>query len=141
MADDREVLREVWDGRVPACFTLASGEVETLTAPDSYYLMLPRQSYLPIVTDKVERFPKHWFHLPHLTSFQVKKHFSKFVKSDLQGNIMWFEFEGSPIRWHLPIGVIFDQAKLMNPDLVLPWTITAHFGKFPSTEIIKYETL
>ena len=53
MADDREVLREVWDGRIPACFSLASTQVETLTAPDPYYLMLPRQSYLPIVTDKV----------------------------------------------------------------------------------------
>ena len=27
MADDREVLREVWDGRVPAAFTLAAQEV------------------------------------------------------------------------------------------------------------------
>ena len=53
MADDREVLREVWSGRVPAAFSLLSGEVSTLTAPDPFYLMLPRQSYLPIVTEKV----------------------------------------------------------------------------------------
>ena len=53
MADDREVLREVWDGRIPAVFTLAASEVETLTAPEPYYLLLPRQSYLPLVTDKV----------------------------------------------------------------------------------------
>ncbi len=28
-------------------------QVETLTAPDPFYLMLPRLSYLPVVTDKV----------------------------------------------------------------------------------------
>ncbi len=28
-------------------------QVETLAAPDPFYLMLPRLSYLPVVTDKV----------------------------------------------------------------------------------------
>lgn len=42
MSDDRDVLRAIWDGRVSACFTLSSYEVETLTAPAPYYLMLPR---------------------------------------------------------------------------------------------------
>ncbi len=80
MADDREVLREAWDGRVPAGFSLASQEVETLTAPDPFYLMLPRMSYLPIVTDK------------------VRKHLAKFVSPELQEKPMWFEFEGAPVK-------------------------------------------
>ena len=53
MADDRDVLRAVWDGRVPAAFTLSPFEVETLTAPPPFYLMLPRQSYITVCTDKV----------------------------------------------------------------------------------------
>ena len=53
MSEDREILREIWDGRLPARFTLASTEVETLTPPDPYFLMLPRQTYLPLATDKV----------------------------------------------------------------------------------------
>ena len=53
MADDRDVLRAVWDGRVPAAFTLSPFEVETLTAPPPFYLMLPRQSYITICTEKV----------------------------------------------------------------------------------------
>ena len=118
MADDREVLREVWDGRIPACFTLASSEVETLTAPDPYYLMLPRQSLLPVVTDK------------------VKKHFSKFVSSALQDNVAWFESAGAPLKWHLPIGVLFDMEDSRS---VLPWAITVHFDKFPSEEILRYD--
>ena len=53
---------------------------------------------------------------------------------------MWFEFDGNPVRWHLPIGVLFDQALLLNPELDLPWPITVHFDKFPAGEILKFET-
>lgn len=53
MAEDREILREVWDGRVPVSVQLASEDCSTLSAPDSYYLMVPRLSYFPLVMDKV----------------------------------------------------------------------------------------
>ena len=43
MADDREVLRELWDGRLPIRFSLASDEVVSMEQPDSIYLMVPRQ--------------------------------------------------------------------------------------------------
>jgi hypothetical protein len=56
MSEDREVLREVWQGRVPACFNLSSEDVYTMAMPDPYYLMLPRLSYVTIVTDKVSTF-------------------------------------------------------------------------------------
>ena len=56
MAEDREILREVWDGRVPVCVQLASEDCNTLSAPDPYYLMVPRLSYLPLVMDKVSCF-------------------------------------------------------------------------------------
>ncbi len=122
MSDDREVLREVWDGRVPTCFTLAAPEVETLTAPEPFYLMLPRLSYLPVVTDK------------------LRKHFSRFVSTALQERTMWFEFEGIPLRWHLPVGVLFDQVCIINKELLPPWNITVHFDKFPNNEIIQFRS-
>ena len=53
MAEDREVLREVWQGKIPACFSLAVDDVYTMAAPEPYYLMLPRLSYVMLVTDKV----------------------------------------------------------------------------------------
>ena len=53
MAEDREVLREVWQGKIPACFSLAVDDVYTMAAPEPYYLMLPRLSYIMLVTDKV----------------------------------------------------------------------------------------
>jgi hypothetical protein len=53
---------------------------------------------------------------------------------------MWFEYKGSPLRWHLPIGVLFDQAIIANPDLALPWNVMVHFEKFLASEIIRYDT-
>lgn len=53
MANDREVLREIWEGKLPICFQLDSEEVYELRQPDPFYLMVPRLSYFPLVTDKV----------------------------------------------------------------------------------------
>ena len=56
MANDREVLREIWQGKVPVCFSLDPEDVYNLQAPDPFYLMVPRLSYFPLCTDKVSKF-------------------------------------------------------------------------------------
>jgi len=53
MANDREILRHVWEGKIPVCFHADPDEVVGLHQPDAFYLMIPRLSYLPLVTDKV----------------------------------------------------------------------------------------
>jgi hypothetical protein len=53
MAEDREVLREVWQGRIPVAFSLSSDDVHTMGQPDPYHLMLPRLSYITVIFDKV----------------------------------------------------------------------------------------
>lgn len=55
MAEDREVLREIWEGKLPVCFTLATEEVSIPVTPDPFYLMVPRLTYFPIVTEKVTK--------------------------------------------------------------------------------------
>merc|ERR1712001_242263 len=85
MGEDREVLREVWQGRIPTAFTLASEDVTSIS-PQTFYLMLPRLSYFALATDK------------------VKKYFSKFVNQDLVNEEIWFDFEDTPLKPHLPIG-------------------------------------
>lgn len=55
MANDREVLREIWEGKIPVCFQLDSEEVYDFQAPDPFYLMVPRLSYFPLCTDKVSK--------------------------------------------------------------------------------------
>lgn len=116
MADDREVLREVWDGRLPVCFNLASEEMNTIQQPDPYYLMVPRLSYFPLISDK------------------VRKHFARNVGQDGQECEMWLEFNGIPLKWHYPIGVLFD---IHGYESTLPWNLTVHFQKYPEGDLLR----
>nr|SVE84446.1 EOG090X0BB3 [Daphnia pulex] len=116
MAEDREILREIWEGRLPVCFTLATEEVSTPIAPDPFYLMVPRLTYFPLVTDKVRR------------------HFVRCVVPEKHDNEMWLEFERHPLKWHYPIGLLYD---LFVSNSELPWQITVHFDKYPDNKILK----
>lgn len=115
MADDREILREIWDGRLPVCFNLAEQELNTIQQPEPFYLMVPRLSYFPLVTDK------------------VRKHFARHVSPEHQDGELWLEYSGQPLKWHYPIGVLFD---LYAYDTALPWSLTVHFQKFPENELL-----
>ncbi|XP_037247201.1 autophagy protein 5 isoform X2 [Falco rusticolus] len=113
MTDDKDVLRDVWFGRIPTCFTLYQDEVTEREA-EPYYLLLPRISYLTLVTDK------------------VKKHFQKVMRQEEVSEI-WFEYEGTPLKWHYPIGLLFD---LHASNTALPWSITVHFKNFPEKDLL-----
>jgi len=122
MVEDREVLREVWEGRIPTAFNLSPDDVTTAISPETYYVMLPRMSYFALATDK------------------VKKYFNKFVSEDSINGEVWFSFQGNPIKLHLPIGVIYDQMKVEGTNLEAlgpPWKLTVHFGNFPEESILK----
>jgi len=114
--EDREVLQEVWSGRIPAMFTLSEEDCRD-TTPDPCYLMLPRMSYLPLATEK------------------VRKHFSSFLDGD--AGEMWFSYNGLPLRWHHPIGLLHDLLPgAAEQDGHLPWSITVHFSHFPVDQIL-----
>ncbi|WAR08600.1 ATG5-like protein [Mya arenaria] len=55
MGDDRAILRENWDGRIPVCFSLAEDEIEQ-EKPENVFAHVPRQSYFPLVTEKVSKY-------------------------------------------------------------------------------------
>ncbi|XP_050517968.1 autophagy protein 5 [Diabrotica virgifera virgifera] len=118
MANDREILREIWEGKLPICFRLDSEEVADVREPDPFYLMVPRLSYFPLVTDK------------------IKRHFLKYVDCEKSEQEMWLEYNGQPLKWHYPIGVLFDLS--FDKDEILPWNIIVHFDKFPEAEIFRF---
>lgn len=65
--------------------------------------------------------------------FQIRKQFSRHISTDKQDAEMWLDFNGIPLKWHYPIGVLYD---LSASDIQLPWNITVHFSKFPEKEIM-----
>lgn len=114
MAEDKEVLREVWEGRLPVCFNISCEEVTTMEQPEPCYFLVPRGSYFPLVIDK------------------VFVHFQKASNQD-DSKDMWLENNGQPLKWHYPIGVLYD----LYGSNQLPWNLTVHFKKFPENEVIR----
>lgn len=48
---------------------------------------------------------------------------------------MWLEYKGTPLKWHLPTGVLFDL--LAAPD-ALPWSLTVHLSGYPEKQLLPY---
>ena len=115
--EDLEVVREVWAGRVPAVISLAEADCGDCGQPPPCYLLLPRVSYLPLATEK------------------VSKHFSSLLAGQ-SADQMWFSYRGTPLRWHLPIGLLYDLTLLSPEPASLPWQLTAHFTQFPSDQLL-----
>ena len=45
MAEDREVLREVWEGKIPVCFQLAQEDIYTVDQPDPFFVSFIYMKY------------------------------------------------------------------------------------------------
>ena len=123
MATDREVLREVWEGKIPLCITIASGELNAIDEVESIYMMAPRCSYLPLCCERVAEV--------------CRKSQSASADESADSPEVWFEYNGVPLKWHLPIGVLFD---LHSDQHSLPWQLTAHCSNFPEGEIMRCQS-
>lgn len=45
MADDTEILREIWDGKIPVCFRLAENEWRSSEPEEIYVILFKKNSY------------------------------------------------------------------------------------------------
>lgn len=120
--DDKGVLRDVWFGRIPTCFSLYQHEI-TQREAEPYYLLLPRVSYLTLVTYQLKGKKKQRTQKKHVQKVTRQEDFSE----------IWFEYEGTPLKWHYPIGLPFD---LLASSSALPWNITVHFKSFPGRDLL-----
>lgn len=120
MGEDREILKEVWDGKLPICFRLSDEECSS-AEPEEIYLMVSRQTYFPLVLDR------------------VKVHFSDFVSSQLKTNELWLDYNGTPLKWYYFVGLLYDLYANNNDSTggTTPWTLNVHFGDYP-TDMMQY---
>lgn len=69
----------------------------------------------------------------------------------------WFSFEGVPLKWHLPIGLLYDLYAGADPaskgtaesedagwdiddqNSPLPWRIVVHFSDWPDEELVRLD--
>ncbi|KAG9416076.1 autophagy protein 5 [Aphanomyces cochlioides] len=112
-----KIGEQLWEGHVPVCFSIDASEITTLQVPRPYYAMVPRVSSLMT------------------TSENVINHFKDVAPPILSGQLsryVWFEFGGTPLKWQLPFGVLYD----MYGKHSLPWAITVHFQGYPSQHLL-----
>ncbi|VFQ99713.1 unnamed protein product [Cuscuta campestris] len=96
-----EAQKYVWGGAIPLQIHLHESEVTTLPLPPPALILAPRLGYLPLLAS------------------QVKPFFSGALPPGV--DTVWFEYKGLPLKWYIPIGVLFD---LLCAEPERPWNLT-----------------
>ncbi|RAL11389.1 autophagy protein 5 [Aspergillus homomorphus CBS 101889] len=131
------IQKAVWNGKLPLHITLAASESRTFDQTDPYLISYSRISYLPSL-------------LPRLRDFFA----SSLINPTSGPHEGWFSFEGVPLKWHYPIGLLYDLYAGADPaskggtdtDLLsaadedpLPWRLTVHFSDWPDEELVRLD--
>eukprot|EP01094_Clydonella_sp_ATCC50884_P007122 TRINITY_DN162_c1_g1_i1.p1 TRINITY_DN162_c1_g1~~TRINITY_DN162_c1_g1_i1.p1 ORF type:complete len:298 (-),score=109.47 TRINITY_DN162_c1_g1_i1:38-931(-) len=125
---------ELWKGELPIMLHMARDEVMTDAActPDPVFVMAPRLSYLPLACAAAVEYFRAAFAPPHIDG-------------------VWFECDGVPCKWQLPLGVLYDLMTVRRDARTkagaqqasgedaspLPWRLTLHFLAFPANLIMR----
>lgn len=110
-----EARKLVWMGAIPLQLQLDRSEVTTLPPPPPSLILAPRNGYLPLLVPV------------------IKPHFQSALP--IGQDTGWFDYRGLPLKWHIPIGVLFD---LLCFEPERPWNLTVHFRGYPS-DLIPYD--
>ncbi|GAA29307.2 autophagy protein 5 [Clonorchis sinensis] len=158
MPEDENVLRSIWEAKLPVCFKLAQEDlVREDHVPVPFYMFVPRVSYFPLVIDRVVRYFIEFTEYASEFGDQMKEigtevnkateigveagrafdSTGKTVGSEIQRlssvvppeHRVWLEYAHQPLKWHYPIGLLFD---LHADGTELPWNVTVHFHNYPS---------
>lgn len=86
------------------------------SAPAPYYAMVCRQSYFPLLADK------------------LRQHFAPAALASMEE--LWLEARGVPLRWHLSAGTLFDLLEAGH-DAHMPWDVTVHLTNFPEDRLLR----
>jgi autophagy-related protein 5 len=117
----------VWNGSIPLRIQLNPSDCATYDSSTPYLIQFPRVSYLGLLIHKL-----HAFFARSL------------VYPDVPPTNLWLSYQGVPLRWHFPLGLLYDlyagadpthddASKAQDGADVLPWTLTAHFSEYPSS--------
>ncbi|KZF24789.1 autophagy protein 5 [Xylona heveae TC161] len=149
MANSKQHLqllqKTIWDGSLPLEIRLSSSECRTYDDSEPYFVHFPRLSYLPFLLPRL-----HAFFSTSLIDPAVLPHDG------------WFSFENVPLKWHFPLGLLYDlfsgaepvsksskptthitaagddaeETEQMSP---LPWRLVVHFTEWPDDQLVRLD--
>lgn len=140
-----QLQKKIWSGSIPLEIRLAASDCRTFDESDPYLIQPPRLSYLAFL---LPRF--HAFFAPNLINPDVRPHEA------------WLSFEGVPLKWHYPLGLLYDLFSGAEPidferqrkeDVAaaqvtvetasgttpLPWRLIVHFTDYPDDQLIQLD--
>ncbi|MCJ1436070.1 autophagy protein 5 [Xylographa pallens] len=123
----RRLQDAAWKGSLPLEIRLAPQDCQVYDQADPYLIHYPRLAYLP-------------FLLPVLHTFFA----SILISPGINSYDGWFSFEGVPLKWHYPLGLLYDlfsgasplQAQAEEAQNPLPWRLTLHFSGWPADQLV-----
>lgn len=143
MSSSRDLLsalqKRIWEGSIPLEIRLASADCRSFNDSDPYLIQYPRLSYLGFLI------------------FRLHSFFSDFlIDPDIPPTECWLSYQGVPLKWHYPLGLLYDLysgnepahpgAETAKKDSSadddqdhLPWKLTVHFTELPSEQLLKLD--
>lgn len=137
---------KIWNGSSPLEIRLAASDCRTYDESEPYLIQYPRLSYLAFLLPRL-----HAFFSPSLINPEVSSYDA------------WLSFEDVPLKWHYPLGLLYDlfsgaepadldppgqsesvaasQAKVeaSTGQAPIPWKLTIHYTDFPYDQLIQLD--
>ncbi|CZT18049.1 related to Autophagy protein 5 [Ramularia collo-cygni] len=136
---------KIWSGSLPLEIKLAAPDCRSYDESETYLVQRPRLSYLAFLLPRL-----HAFFAPSLIDPAVSSHDA------------WFSFEDVPLKWHYPIGLLYDLFSGAEPlDLdsspgiedptsqttvepsngvtPIPWKLTIHYSELPLEHLLQLD--
>ncbi|WPH01156.1 Hypothetical protein R9X50_00399100 [Acrodontium crateriforme] len=137
---------KVWNGSISLEIRLAASDCRTYNESEPYLVQYPRLSYLNFLLHRLHAFFSSSLIDPAVSSYDA-----------------WLSFDGVPLKWHYPLGLLYDlfsgaepaylernqmdEPPAASPTTVeattlpvpIPWRLTIHYTDFPGDQLIQLD--
>ncbi|ONH66013.1 Autophagy protein 5 [Cyberlindnera fabianii] len=123
-----EIRELLWNGTIPCTITLYPNDSNQMTNTYEYHVLAPRNSYFPTLYPELLSYFKPYLLVPEWSH-----------RSD-----WWLEFEGVPLRWNWPVGVLYDTMTGIDPskgNKRSPWKLILRYRSYPDDYLLALPTL